>query len=182
MQSSPPVYAIVGQPGDARFGVGLSRWASGIEPWDFNLPTRFGEESLRAYVYTDRPIYRPGQMVYFKGALRDDDDARYSLAAAPGAVDIIASNDQGQQIFSATLSLSPAGTFSGAVMLDNSAGTGYNITVHEPRQSQRRGSAKADSASMGPWASRSRPIVARSSRSALPPPGPTSSGTGPLPR
>ena len=133
MDPFQPVYAIVGQPGEARFGMGLSRWASGIEPWDFNVPTRFGEEPLRAYVYTDRPIYRPGQMVYFKGALRDDDDARYSLAASPGTVDIIATNDQGQQVYSATLSLSAAGTFSGAVMLDNSAGTGYyNIAVRGP--------------------------------------------------
>jgi uncharacterized protein YfaS (alpha-2-macroglobulin family) len=133
MEPFQPVYAIVGQPGEARFGLGLSRWASGIEPWDFNLPTRFGEEPLRAYVYTDRPIYRPGQIVYFKGALRDDDDARYSLPATPGVVEIIASNDQGQQVYSASLPLSGAGTFSGAITLDNSAGTGYyNVAVRGP--------------------------------------------------
>ncbi len=32
-----------------------------------------------AYLYTDRPIYRPGQTVNFKGILRKEDDAEYSL-------------------------------------------------------------------------------------------------------
>ena len=29
------------------------------------------------YIYTDRPLYRPGQPVYFKGILRMDDDGEY---------------------------------------------------------------------------------------------------------
>lgn len=31
------------------------------------------------YLYTDRPIYRPGQTVYFKAILRNDDDAALSV-------------------------------------------------------------------------------------------------------
>src|SRR5260221_7600270 len=33
----------------------------------------------RYFVFTDRPLYRPGDTVYFKAVLRDDDDARYAL-------------------------------------------------------------------------------------------------------
>lgn len=133
-----PIYAIVGQPGEAGFGIGYNRWTSGIEPWDFNLPTRLGEDPLRAYVYTDRPIYRPGQMVYFKGAIRNDDDARYGLTGAPKAVDVNVTNDQGQQVFTSSLTLSAAGAFSGAVTLANTAGTGYyNIVVQESGTSGR---------------------------------------------
>jgi uncharacterized protein YfaS (alpha-2-macroglobulin family) len=33
----------------------------------------------RAYLYTDRPIYRPGQTVYVRGIVRNDDDAVYSV-------------------------------------------------------------------------------------------------------
>ncbi len=36
----------------------------------------------RAYVYTDRPIYRPGQTVYVRGIVRNDDDAVYSVPPA----------------------------------------------------------------------------------------------------
>jgi len=32
-----------------------------------------------AYIYTERPIYRPGQTVYFKAIVRRDDDAVLSL-------------------------------------------------------------------------------------------------------
>ena len=34
---------------------------------------------FRSYVYTDRPIYRPGQTVQVKAVVRADDDALYSL-------------------------------------------------------------------------------------------------------
>jgi hypothetical protein len=36
-------------------------------------------EATSIYVYTDRPIYRPGEKVYFRAALRDRDDMTYSL-------------------------------------------------------------------------------------------------------
>ncbi len=32
-----------------------------------------------AYIYTDRPIYKPGQTVFFKAIIRNDDDAAISL-------------------------------------------------------------------------------------------------------
>ena len=32
-----------------------------------------------SYIYTDRPVYRPGQTVYFKGILRKDEGSYYSL-------------------------------------------------------------------------------------------------------
>jgi alpha-2-macroglobulin len=45
-------------------------WDSAPKPLDY-----------AAYIYTDRPIYRPGQTVYFKALLRRDDDAALSLPA-----------------------------------------------------------------------------------------------------
>src|SRR5262249_54720473 len=36
----------------------------------------------RVYIYTDRPIYRPGQTVYFKGIVRRKQGAEYRVPAA----------------------------------------------------------------------------------------------------
>jgi uncharacterized protein YfaS (alpha-2-macroglobulin family) len=49
------------------------RWWWG---WSTNPPTG---RRFRSYLYTDRPIYRPGQTVYVKAVVRADDDARYSV-------------------------------------------------------------------------------------------------------
>ncbi|OQY18689.1 MAG: hypothetical protein B6I34_10385 [Anaerolineaceae bacterium 4572_32.1] len=57
----------------------ISDWEEGISPWSFDLDTEFYAAEYVGHLYTDRPIYRPGQKVYFKGVFRKDDDARYSL-------------------------------------------------------------------------------------------------------
>ena len=118
-------YAIVGQPGDANFGMAYNRWDQGISPWDFSLLGQFGSTHYTAYLYTERAIYRPGQMVYFKGIVRSEDDARYSLPNGLTSADVTINNDQGQQVFSSTLPINANGTFSGSFALDNSAPTGY---------------------------------------------------------
>jgi uncharacterized protein YfaS (alpha-2-macroglobulin family) len=38
-----------------------------------------GRAGYNNYLYTDRPIYRPGQTVNFKGILRKENDVKYSL-------------------------------------------------------------------------------------------------------
>ncbi|MCL4505907.1 MAG: Ig-like domain-containing protein, partial [Chloroflexi bacterium] len=118
-------YAVVSAPGKPDFGIGYNRWDQGINPYDFNLQTQFGSSRNMAYLYTERPIYRPGQMVYFKGIIRAEDDARYSLAPNMQTTDITINNDQGQQVYSTTLPVSANGTFSGAFALDNAAATGF---------------------------------------------------------
>src|SRR5690606_12842194 len=67
-----PQYAIA--EGNGHFAVALSQWDEGIQPWQFGaIPTIFNREAYSLYLYTDRPIYRPGQEVYFKGVLRAKD-------------------------------------------------------------------------------------------------------------
>ncbi len=120
-----PFYAVISAPGKDDFGIGYNRWDQGINPYDFSLQTQFGSTRNMAYLYTERPIYRPGQMVYFKGIIRAEYDARYSLAPDIKTADITINNDQGQQVYSTTLPVSANGTFSGAFALDNAAATGF---------------------------------------------------------
>jgi len=37
------------------------------------------EQDIYAYIYTDRPIYRPGDTVFYKGIVRDTHFGRYTL-------------------------------------------------------------------------------------------------------
>lgn len=123
------VYA-VGPEGEA-FTIALSEWSSGLDPWEFNLASRFYAQEFTSYLYTDRPIYRPGQVVFFKGALRREEDARFSLPDARD-VFVLITNDRGEAVYRSTLPLSRFGTFSGEFKLADEASLGfYSITVRE---------------------------------------------------
>ncbi|MFW5941797.1 MAG: Ig-like domain-containing protein [Chloroflexota bacterium] len=74
------VLVVSGEPGESGFGVGASTWQEGVSPWDFGVPAAGNDEQPEfAYIYTDRPIYRPGDTVHFRGILRDSSYARYNL-------------------------------------------------------------------------------------------------------
>src|SRR5262249_20271478 len=62
---------------DTQFGIGDTDWSSGIDPWYFNQNPNYYPEPYRAYLYTDRPIYRPDQPVYFRGIIRQQNDMSY---------------------------------------------------------------------------------------------------------
>lgn len=121
-------YAIA--EGDGHFAVALSQWDEGIQPWQFgNIPAIFNKEAFSLYLYTDRPLYRPGQEVYFKGVLRAKDDVTYTLPPQ-STVDVTVRNQQGDVILEDSLPLSELGTFDGQLQLDEEAGLGfYNIEV-----------------------------------------------------
>ncbi|MDQ2807455.1 MAG: Ig-like domain-containing protein, partial [Chloroflexota bacterium] len=139
-----------GSPNDTALVV--SSWGQGIQPYDFGLSGSYynGQPSAgqyRAAVYTDRPIYRPDQKVYFRGVVRLDDDVRYSLPQAGATVHIqVHANAKGDQtIYDGTATVSPAGTFDGEFLLPKDAPTGsYNLMFsapNEPMQAQNLGSA-----------------------------------------
>ena len=60
------IYAVAESEGV--YGVWMSWGASQLPTWP-------------AIVYTDRPIYRPGETVYFRGVIRDRQDMTYTRAA-----------------------------------------------------------------------------------------------------
>ena len=80
-----PIYAVVGQPGDSNFSLASSNWSEGVTFWQFGLPYAYKAGQPEVYLYTDRPIYRPGQTVNFRAILRSQDNTRY---AAPDQTQI----------------------------------------------------------------------------------------------
>ena len=104
-------------------------WGRGISVWDFGLSSGENEQDFRAYLYTDRPIYRPEQSVYFKGAIRAEDDAAYRLPDI-GKVTLAIRDAAYEEIYRETLPVSEVGTFNGSVELAEGASLGtYLISV-----------------------------------------------------
>lgn len=116
-------YAVAGAPGEENFGITASNWASGTEPYNFSLRSNYGLPQPQTYIYTDRPIYRPGQTVYYRLVHRRNVDGDYRL---PVEDKIIVTIDlpQGEDKV-VTLSLSEYGTAHGEYQLSSFAQPGY---------------------------------------------------------
>jgi alpha-2-macroglobulin len=116
--SSPymSTYAVLGQPGEEDFGVALSNWSFGINPWDFGITPDYNPSDQKTYLYTDRPIYRPGDTVYFRLVSRQTEGGIYALPdAAPQTIRIY--DGMGMELATLELPLSVYGTASGEYTL-----------------------------------------------------------------
>jgi alpha-2-macroglobulin len=110
------------------FAAVASDWVGGISSGDFGLPAIYSLPKIAGHVYTDRPIYRPGQTVNFKGVLRNEKDVNFSLPA--GNVQVTINSTSGEQIYQQELALSANGSFDGSLKLADGAALGtYNIGV-----------------------------------------------------
>lgn len=86
--------------------------------------------STQGYLYTDRPLYRPGETVYFRGVLRDREDMTYSIPDVD-QVNVRLTDDYGQNTLSEiSVEVSEFGTFSGTFTIPEDGGLGqYEIAV-----------------------------------------------------
>lgn len=82
------------------------------------------------FIFTDRPIYKPGDTVYFKAVLRDDDDARYTIPSGQASVKWYSGYGEEDIVHEQKLQISPDGTVSGEYDLPASAiARDYHLTV-----------------------------------------------------
>ncbi|HKX26178.1 MAG TPA: MG2 domain-containing protein, partial [Blastocatellia bacterium] len=104
----------------------LSSYFFGWNRSDQGGPSLNGAAS---YIYTDRPIYRPDQTVFFKGILRRQGENDYELLGAR-AVNVIINDPNGKEVFRRELPLSPRGTFNGELPVAATAPLGsYSLIV-----------------------------------------------------
>ena len=132
-----PIVAVSGEPGDTDFAIASSEWDGGIGAWNFNISYDPGQQVYRSAFYTERPVYRPGQTIYWKGIIRSIADGGYMLPPPGTMVNVTARDAQGNPVFDQTMSLNAHGTLHGALKLSPEAVTGrYYIEVSMPQSEE----------------------------------------------
>lgn len=82
----------------------------------------------RTFIFTDRPLYQPGDTVNFKAIIRNDDDARYTVPGGSAKVTITTGNNENK--FEKSFPISEDGSINGKYVLPDDAPVGgYNLTV-----------------------------------------------------
>ncbi len=102
-----------------------------------NLPGTIAQGlSPRAYLYTDRPAYRPGQEVALRGVVREVKDGQY--AVTPGAeYKLEVTDSKGRPFLSRPVTLSKFGTFHEQVAIDSGAPVGtYRVRLYQPGKNE----------------------------------------------
>jgi uncharacterized protein YfaS (alpha-2-macroglobulin family) len=96
-----------------------------VAPWgsSFALQT---SARFASYVYTDRPVYRPGHTVHWKAIVRQYQGDALQLPKLT-QTHVVINDEQGKAIFDKQLPVSAMGTLDGQVELPQSAALGYYI-------------------------------------------------------
>lgn len=122
--------AVVGAPGEANFGILYSNWSEGLDASEYGIPMDYQSDGLEVYLYTDRPIYRPGQTVFFRGTVNQKLNGRYSAADLKQVVVKVLGSypptgGERPVLARLTLPISVYGTLNGSFDLPDSASPGY---------------------------------------------------------
>lgn len=126
--SSPDFWVTAEKDGD--FAFVSNSWNQGIQPYDFDGVSGYVRDpsekyDVQSYMYTERPLYRPGDTVYFKAMTRLQDMAGKLAIPANYTADIKISNPSGDTVFSKKLNINSFGSFDGSFVLANTAELGY---------------------------------------------------------
>lgn len=90
----------------------------------------YGGSSYRFHIFADRSVYHPGETVYFRAIIRQDEDAILTLPPAGTTVTVQLRDNQWQAIQTLELSSSDFGTVHGQFDLPADAETGsYRLVV-----------------------------------------------------
>lgn len=113
--------------------VAATAWGEGIDTYDFGLPNYYNpnesteylvQKTHKLFVTVDRPIYRPGQKVFFKGVIRKDTDGAYEQIKPGEKVNVVINDTNNKLIYSQEIPTTSFGSFSGEFILSREAGLG----------------------------------------------------------
>ena len=94
-----------------------------VAPYYLNISSDPSQD-WTGYVYTDRPVYRPGHPVHFKAILRSRSGEKYRVPAGD-SVQIAVQDPTGKQVFQSTATVSQFGSVHGDFTLASDAALGY---------------------------------------------------------
>jgi len=113
-------------------GVTTTNWRQGSFGFDRSIPTEYFVRGFVGQIYTDRPIYRPGETVEYKGVVRADDDARYTVPAIDSGNVFILLDATRKEVKREAIRTNEFGTFAGSFELPGDAPIGdYSISIQD---------------------------------------------------
>ncbi len=129
-------FTLAGEPGQSDFAFSISSWGHDYALYEMGIRSNPLPTMTEAYIYTDRPLYRPGDTIQFKAIIFNRENG---LPAHPSleTVSVAVYSDPGMTgrsdaLFSQDLALSRFGTLAGSVDLPEDAPTGlYYIEIKD---------------------------------------------------
>lgn len=111
--------------GVVEFGKDVVILPINLRDFNYNYQAFTKDQSEKKYfIFTDRPIYKPGDTVYFKAIIRDDDDAVYTKPSGNVKVSIV--KDYGEDpVIEKEFPISLDGTVFGEYKISKDSPTGY---------------------------------------------------------
>ena len=111
------------------FAFSISGWTQRYALYEQGISFDTLPAETDVYIYTDRPIYRPGDTIYFKAAVFDRENG-LPVESSLDSVNVMLYGDPGMSgmpvtLFDKSLTLSEFGTVEGSVTLSESASPGY---------------------------------------------------------
>ncbi len=94
-----------------------------VTPWGYGFQDN-GTQTERSYLYTDRPVYRPGDTVHIKGIVRQEQNDALVLPG-PQAVTLRVADPDNKEVLKKQLTLSAHGTVAVDFNLTSDAALGY---------------------------------------------------------
>src|SRR5262249_7214029 len=79
-----------------------------VAPYYLNISSDPSQDWI-GYVYTDRPVYRPGHPVHFRAVLRTRDGEKYRVPSGQ-QVRLTVQDNSGKQVYQSSAALSQFGT------------------------------------------------------------------------
>ncbi len=137
-ECNEPMSVVSGTPGQKDFSMTAASWNSGIRPWDFKVKTEWQKQDYRTALYTDRPIYRPGQTVFFKAIVRGYEDGYYFVPTISPSFTVTLRDPQYKKIYQGILSLNDMGSAHGEFTLDDEAPVGEYLLFVEDTAEDRQ--------------------------------------------
>jgi uncharacterized protein YfaS (alpha-2-macroglobulin family) len=136
----PQPLIVIAQDGDDLTASGLSNeWKSPSGSWWSWWIVSPKAYDYAAFTYTDRPIYRPGQTVFFKSILRSDDDVEYSTLPEGTSVTLRIRDARDNVVQTYELAANSFGTVNGDFSIAEGAMLGnYAVEVELNGERQRQ--------------------------------------------
>ncbi len=94
-----------------------NNWAFSSSYW-----SSWGLQKSSIYLQSDRPVYRPGHLVYFKGTARSASGLRPLVNKE---VELVITDPEGSELYKNTLTTDAYGSFNGELTLSSVAQLGY---------------------------------------------------------